>query len=253
MPDLDARSVAFAVVTVVVLFGTVYSVMNETYLDTSNPLLTHLPHPLHKSHYFANKSNILNVYFIKKAWAWTSVAFLLSWFTGPPNAKTKGRLLKWVVETAVWIVFTGWFFGPAVFERVILASGGECVLSLPSGDTISVPQEYCFTKTTISPTSHPDLFSAAFTLPSEWGAMPRLRRGHDMSGHIFLLTMSILFLADQLRPSFHAERWPTWHKWAVIANITLMAIWLFASYTTSVYFHSPFEKFTGYCLSHFSS
>jgi hypothetical protein len=26
----------------------------------------------------------------------------------------------------------------------------------------------------------------------------------------------------------------------------LVAVWLFAISTTSVYFHSPFEKFTGY-------
>ncbi|KAJ3477894.1 hypothetical protein NLJ89_g12395 [Agrocybe chaxingu] len=36
--------------------------------------------------------------------------------------------------------------------------------------------------------------------------------------------------------------------WAVAAQVALVGIWLFAIYTTSVYFHSPFEKFTGYVL-----
>ena len=67
----------------IVLFGTAYSVVYSTYLDTSNPLLTHLPHPLHKTHYFASKKNLLNVLFIKKLWGWTSAAFLALYFTSP--------------------------------------------------------------------------------------------------------------------------------------------------------------------------
>ena len=67
----------------IVVFGTAYSVLFGTYLDTSNPLLTHLPHPLSDTHYFASKKNFLNVYFIKKAWGWTSAVFLFSWFTTP--------------------------------------------------------------------------------------------------------------------------------------------------------------------------
>jgi len=64
--------------------------------------------------------------------------------------------------------------------------------------------------------------------------------------------MSILFLADQLHSSIRRGparvTWSYMHKWAVAANVTLIAIWLFASYTTSVYFHTVFEKFTGYLL-----
>jgi hypothetical protein len=132
---------------------------------------------------------------------------------------------------------------------VVLASGGLCVLSLPTGDIIDVPQEYCFAKSTLSPVSHPNLFTHSLLLPSEWHAIPRLRRGHDISGHIFLLTMSVLFLADHLKSSFRAKRCSLLHKWAVFANLALISIWLFGCYTTSVYFHSPFEKFTGFCAS----
>lgn len=32
----------------------------------------------------------------------------------------------------------------------------------------------------------------------------------------------------------------------VAAQISLIAIWLFATYTMAVYLHSPFEKVTGY-------
>ncbi|KAJ6594047.1 inositol phospholipid synthesis and fat-storage-inducing TM-domain-containing protein [Mycena capillaripes] len=241
---------AFYCVSAIVLGGTIYSVLFNTYLDTSNPLLTHLPHPLSKSHRWANKANPLNVYFIKKAWGWTSAAFLLAWSTGPPSTRTAARLTRWFTATAIWLVFTAWFFGPALLERIVLASGGECVLSLPSGEAISVPAEYCHAHTSVSPATHPTLFasSSSFVLPEGWGGMPRLRRGHDVSGHIFLLTLSILLLAQQLGPSFTLTRWSTPHTAAVCANVALIAIWLFASGTTSVYFHSPWEKITGYLL-----
>ncbi|KAJ7497440.1 inositol phospholipid synthesis and fat-storage-inducing TM-domain-containing protein [Mycena latifolia] len=245
--------IAFVALSSVVLLGTAYSVVYNTYLDTSNPLLTHLPHPLGKTHRWASKGNPLNVYFIKKAWAWTSAAFLLAWGTGPPSGRTAVRLGRWLAASAVWLVFTAWFFGPALFERIVLASGGECVLTLPDGTPLSLPAEYCHTRAPVSPDTHPALFAASQTaasvgLPSEWRATPRLRRGHDVSGHIFLLTLSILLLAQQLGPSFRLTRWSTPHTIAVCANLALISIWLFASGTTSVYFHSPGEKITGYLL-----
>ncbi|KAF9469958.1 Fat storage-inducing transmembrane protein [Collybia nuda] len=248
MPDV--RHAALIAISITVLAGTSYSVLNNTYLDTSNPLLTHLPHPLSNTHYYANKSNFLNVYFIKKAWAWTSAVFLFSWFTSPPNTRTMRRMLKWAVETGVWLMFTNWFFGPALLERVVLASGGECLVASPSGEVVTVPTEYCLSKSYISPSSHPTLFStfSPNSLPRDWNAIPRLRKGHDVSGHIFLLTMSVLFLADQLRYSAHSKKRSTWNNAAICANVFLIVVWLFATWTTSLYFHSPSEKVTGYLL-----
>jgi hypothetical protein len=239
---------ALGLISLVTLTGTFYSIANNTYMDTSNPLLTNLPHPLHKTHYFAAKSNVLNVYFIKNAWAWTSTAFIILWATSPPSKRTAERVAVWFVETAAWALFTSWFFGPAVFERIVVASGGECIVHIPTGDHFSVPMEYCFTKSTISPATHPSLFATTASLlpPANFHATPRLRKGHDVSGHIFLLTMSILFLVDQLRHSYHArEAWNTAHKVAIALNGLLIAAWLFASWTTSVYFHSPQEKLSG--------
>ncbi|KAF8070586.1 inositol phospholipid synthesis and fat-storage-inducing TM-domain-containing protein [Lyophyllum atratum] len=246
MPDL--RLVVFFLLVAIVASATVYSVVQNTYLDTSNPLLTHLPHPLGDTHYYANKANFLNVYFIKKAWAWTSAVFIFSWLTSPPTTRTTERAGKWVAETVMWLIFTSWFFGPALLERVILASGGECVLALPSGDPIIVPAEYCLTKLHLSPESHPQLFATSTFAAADWRAIPRLRRGHDISGHIFLLTMSTLFLADQLRYSFRLAQRSTLHTVAMVANVALIGIWLFATYTTSIYFHSPLEKVTGLLL-----
>jgi len=60
--------------------------------------------------------------------------------------------------------------------------------------------------------------------------------------------MSILFLADQFRSSLRIQKPSFLHKLAVNMNLILIGIWFLASLTTSVYFHSPFEKFTGYLL-----
>ncbi|KAF7968692.1 hypothetical protein HWV62_29702 [Athelia sp. TMB] len=254
MPDL--RKAAFVALSGVLIFGSAYSVIYNTYLDTSNPLLTSLPHPLSSTHYFANKANPLNTIFIKRAWGWTSGAFLLLYVTAPPNQpgahEDAGleRMYKWLAETGCWIVFTSWFFGPAVLERVIAYSGGECVLALPNGGVLPVPEQYCFAKSPLSPATHPALFASPLLGPGldSWKAVPRLRKGHDISGHVFLLTMCTLFLADQLRASFRrgSAPWPAAHKVAVGANFALMGIWLFSIYTTSIYFHTVFEKFTGY-------
>ena len=244
--------VALSTVGVVLLGGTIYSVLNSTYLDTSNPLLAHLPHPLQSSDYFANKSNPLNTIFIKKAWGWTSGAFALLYATSPARIRSSNRLLQYVAVTLAWLAFTGWFFGPPLIERVVVASGGQCVVAVPgSGEVINVPIEYCFTKSSLSPATHPTLFTSLttdFTTTTPWSARPRLRRGHDVSGHIFLLTMSVLFLADQIALSLRSTAlWTAAHNLAVTANGVLIAIWVFATYTTAIYFHTPFEKLTGFC------
>lgn len=248
----DLRYQTLLTITAILLLGTAYSVLYGTYLDTSNPLLTLLPHHLADTHHFASKSNPLNVYFIKKSWGWTSLVFLFSYLTSPPQIRTRERLSKFLFLTLVWVLFTSWFFGPALLDRFTVYSGGKCVYQLPDGKVETVPVEVCYAKSAISPETHQHLFREGATqsfmeLPEGWHTVPRLRRGHDLSGHIFLLTMATLLLADQLRASFKFRAW--WsglHMWAVAANIVLIGIWLLGTYTTSVYFHSPFEKFTGY-------
>ena len=245
----------------IVFVGTLYSVWADTYLDTSNPLLTHLPHPLHKTHYFASKTNIVNVLFTKRLWAWTSVAFLLLYHTSPNSIKLSQRLSKYTIETLVWFSFTAWFFGPSLFDRLTVSTGGECVLHLPSGALVSVPEHLCYDKSTVTYQKHPNLFAAPLVLPADsWSQVPRIRRGHDVSGHLFLLTMSILFLAEQVQTTFEHFRSPAartdyipWYHWlAVVFVIGVLGLAYFASWTTSVYFHSPTEKLSGFrkCPEH---
>lgn len=258
----DVRRIVLIALSTILLTGTIYSVFKDTYLDTSNPLLTHLPHKLAQTHYFASKKNPLNVYFIKKSWGWTTIVFLFSYLTSPPSIRTRDRIVKYVTLTVIWLLFTSWFFGPALIDRVTVFSGAECVYQTPTGDVRTAPIELCYSRTHITPGTHPSLFSdlevdsagigkdsaELLAMADGWRVLPRLRRGHDISGHVFMLTMAALFLADQLRASFSVPRrtWSDKHTWAVIVNVAMIGVWLLGCYTTSVYFHSPSEKFTGY-------
>lgn len=247
---------AFAALTALVLVGTVYSVTYNTYLDTSDPLLTNLPHRLHKTHYFSSKGNALNVLFSKRAWGWISAAFLGLYFTSPPALRYVERLYKFFAETLVWLLFTGWFFGPSLLARLTVSTGGECFVHLPSGAAVNVPENYCYSRSTVSPMTHPALFAASLAFPTDsWSQIPRLRRGHDVSGHVFLLTMGILFLSEQLhlsillrqQPSQSKQSYvPPYHPLAMVFAFLVVLVAYFAVWTTSVYFHTPLEKFSGF-------
>ncbi|KAG8813872.1 hypothetical protein FRC19_002130 [Serendipita sp. 401] len=265
----DYKRLSLALLAVSLTLGTLYSVVFETYLDTSDPILAHLPHPSHKDSYFARKSNVFNQLFVKKAWAWTSGAFgLLYWFS-PSEKRGYGglRLWRYTIATLVWMLFTTWFFGPALFERLMTYSGGECVIAVPpsplspgsivggtlggSPTIIKVPLEYCHTKSTITKSSHPQLFSSSLILPpDDFRGRPRLYKGHDVSGHIFLLTLAISFLTDQLTLSLLPKPRVITQTNAIAINLTLalLAIWWWMSIMTSVYFHSPREKLSGFAI-----
>ncbi|KAI4143638.1 MAG: hypothetical protein LQ340_006932, partial [Diploschistes diacapsis] len=95
-------------------------------------------HPPHLApSYFARKSNVFNLYFVKLAWAWYSGAFLLFLLahprTGPPLQRgfmlTRQRLqalARYAVATAWWCGVTQWFFGPPLIDRGFRLSGGRC-------------------------------------------------------------------------------------------------------------------------------
>jgi hypothetical protein len=74
--------------------------------------------------------------------------------------------------------------------------------------------------------------------------IPQLRRGHDVSGHVFLLTLSVLFLVDQLRQTRASA-----HLYAIGASGALVSLWVFSLWVTSVYFHAPSEKISGFSAS----
>jgi hypothetical protein len=244
MSVLDFRIAAFVVTAITVFHGTYYSLQNSTYLDTSDPFLTSQPHHLADTHTFASKRSLLNVVFLKWSWAWTTLAFLFL-LTSSPVKRTR-RLLQWAFASGAWFILTSWFFGPSLLARLIAASGGECGLHI-GGAFVPISQIYCSTRIPVSRSTHPELFPVVFegieALSSD-PLIPRLRRGHDVSGHVFLLTLSVLFLADQLRQTRTSA-----HRYAIAASGALVSLWVFSLWVTSVYFHAPSEKISGFSAS----
>jgi len=182
---------------------------------------------------------------------------------------------EWAIATAIWSLFTMWFFGPGLFQRFVALTGGQCVVVLPpSPDAMSsiatVPVEFCQLGQPVSPITHPALFASGLlasrlsdthSLDPKWHAIPKLYSGHDISGHIFLLTMSIFFLAEQIAislpvvypsldpvPGTVQQRGSELHKIVVKASMALLAIWFLMSLTTAVYFHTAFEKISGFVV-----
>lgn len=244
MAILDIRFVALIVTAVAVAHGTYYSLQNSTYLDTSDPILTSQPHPLAKTHILASKRSLLNVVFLKWSWAWTTAAFLPLLFTSP--VRRTRRLLQWAFASVAWFILTSWFFGPSLFTRLTAASGGECVLHI--GETfVPIPQTYCLTSVPVARATHPELFPVVFEgaeAQANDPLIPRLRRGHDVSGHIYLLTLCVLFLADQLRQTRTSA-----HRYAIGIGGAILLLWVFSLWVTGAYFHAPSEKISGFSAS----
>ena len=272
-----------------VTLGTIYSLVYGTALDTSNPAFHDTIRPDGQTSYFAQKSNVFNVYFVKMAWGWTSVAFFGVFLTSPPSIhRPTRRTARWVVTTFVWTAFAAWFFGPSLFNRINSLSGAKCLVRLPDVDPsadparsfVIVSSEYCQRQTPLTPSSHPsfftehpDLINALAGAAAVAGGpvletlklKPRLYHGHDVSGHLFLLTLSILFLVDQLTPSLKLlypsifspsrappsdrkskERTSPLHILSVGFAVALNALWVLMCLTTSVYFHTVGEKVSGF-------
>lgn len=267
------NTAALAVLASIVAVGTLLSIKNDSFLDTSNPFISQLPHPHQGKSYFASKKTILNRVFVKYAWGWTSAVFWAIWLAADENevkggVKTLDQAGKWLSTSLVWGAFASWFFGPSLFNRIISITGGECVVYVPApqgpsgapgvqaphASVIAVPIEFCTTKTIVTPDSHPALF--AHPPLADWLAnnlgfdpaykiIPKLTRGHDISGHTFLLTLSALFLVDALVKAARGKS-TTGALATQAAGWALVGLWTTMLWATAVYFHTWQEKASGF-------
>jgi Inositol phospholipid synthesis and fat-storage-inducing TM len=132
--------------------------------------------------YFAGKHNIINQYFVKIGWFWTTLAFaLLQLVTNPPTSNKPRHyiqsLTRYALITLSWFLTTQWLFGPPLIDRSFTITGGHCELpsskpSLEGGVDITT-------------------FTSGIACKMHGG---RWRGGHDISGHIFMLVLSSAFL-----------------------------------------------------------
>lgn len=253
----------------------------STQLGPLPPTIALPPH--HALNYWANRKNIVNRIFVKKAWLWTTAAWLAQLFflrlaAATPRLKKEDArsgqatitspvsisVLRYMVATGAWLLFANWFFGPPLAERILTATGAVCVPSSNAG-LGKVEEMYCRTRTPLSSTSHPALFSgsgAAKSIRAAW------RGGHDISGHTFIMVLSSLLLLEDIAPYLaallnnssigrvvfgdakvdhraKAVMGEQKAKLAVAASMALIGLWSWMLLNTAIYFHTPQEKVSG--------
>lgn len=180
------EAAALLLYPILLTFGTLFSLLspqvrNAPYIPA---LQAHSQDPSLSPSYFARKSNVFNVFFVKRGWAWVSLAFFVFLFTHPAvrgaQQKTRG-LIRWGLVTTWWVLVTQWCFGPALIDRSFLFTGGKCDIAearLEAGAGFSGK----------------DIFTAVAckTAGGKW------RGGHDISGHVFLLVLGSYFLLQEV-------------------------------------------------------
>ncbi|KAK0879695.1 hypothetical protein LTR87_006497 [Friedmanniomyces endolithicus] len=267
------ESLLIAIYPTTLLLGSVFSTLHPaTRAATYNPVSQSYD-PADAPSYFAKKSNLFNVYFVKIGWVWITLAFFLFVFThsslGPPlrPALTKRRLqaiLRYACITAVWIAVTQWFFGPPIIDRGFRWTGGKC--ELVYDDSFAARAE----KADMSDAEKVFTHAACKTIGGQW------KGGHDISGHVFLLILGSATLWLELLPAMlrmeglrEARRILTsdglvrsaafetddnaggnmkvpeeTHIGVKVALVVAgMSWWMLLM--TAAYFHTWFEKFTG--------
>lgn len=138
----------------------------------------------------------------------------------PSNVVVKA-LVRWGLATLYWWLISQWFFGPGLFDRVFVMTGGTC------------------------------------SIDGHWSQYHCRRQGGnwaggvDISGHMFLLTHAWLFLMEELSLFLNVpEAWTALQnrrtaKYAVWGILALTGIWWWMLLMTSVYYHHLTEKLTG--------
>lgn len=140
--------------------------------------------------------------------------FSLAWWTLllHNSSRLNKHAQKYAVATICWLVYTVWFFGLSIFERLNVFMGGHCEVS---GQRAQVPMYLCYR-----------------TLDARWVD------AFDASGHLFFLSLCSLIL---LREVLNRDG-PKPVRWGVLA---LIGIWYLMYNVTCVFFHTMAEKVVG--------
>lgn len=210
--------------------------------------------------YYNDKGNVFNQVFVKKGWGWTTLVITIFYAIRVVKSERKvplvvGAILRWLVATFWWVLFTQWCFGLPIMDKVFLWTGGKCaniagdrIASLAFVQLVSqLVEEAFYESTQISS-------STCRRLRGTWEG------GHDPLGHVFLLVHSSLYLFHEIQTS-----WPGWlnlmarlrssrARGGVVATVLdtpslvvvwLLAMWWFMLLMTNMYFHSLAEKIMG--------
>ncbi|KFH73070.1 hypothetical protein MVEG_00295 [Podila verticillata NRRL 6337] len=140
---------------------------------------------------------------------------------GRPSYVILKALVRWGLATLYWWLISQWFFGPSIFDRVFVLTGGFCSVDGHWS------QYHCRRNSGL------------------WSG------GVDISGHMFLLTHAWLFLMEELSVFLNdPQAWANLQdrrgaRYAVYTVAALCSLWWWMLLMTSVYYHHLTEKLTG--------
>ncbi|KAJ9608508.1 hypothetical protein H2200_007496 [Cladophialophora chaetospira] len=256
----------------ILALGSLFSILSPIASPPSEPLTagiaSHLNAPsLQTPNYFAGKRNLVNTYFVKLGWFWTTLAFTLLQTTTRPSNAQKHYIqtgLRYALVTFSWFLTTQWFFGPALIDRSFTITGGHCE---PQLETTTGPKDAV----------EMSRLNSGIACKAAGGSW---RGGYDISGHVFMLVLSSAFLLYELhiadRDSSHPsvspqaaarlahdmteeERkavggWETeiqakiriWSRYFVYAVVGL-DFWMLMM--TAIWFHTWLEKLAGLLIA----
>ncbi|KAL0777492.1 hypothetical protein CaCOL14_007010 [Colletotrichum acutatum] len=255
------ETIVLAAFPVILFFGTVFSLLSPDVRSSEYDPAAQAHVQDSAPSYFARKSNLFNVIFVKRGWFWITAAFFGFILTHPATAQATARVqgtLRWALITTWWFFVTQWFFGPALIDRGFRWTGGKCEIieekvEMGEGDAKEV-----------------------FTAVACKASGGRWRGGHDISGHVFLLVLGTGFLLSEVgwvvmrwRGSRREERSVVMTDGATktatveaqglkgepvpgdalglggkfAAAIIALSSWMLLM--TAIYFHTWFEKVTG--------
>ena len=183
----------------------------------------------HSSSYFAHSHNIFNLVFVKNGWAWTSLVFAAHIIRLPVSTQRQRQAVtRWALATLLWLLVTQWAFGAPLTDRTMIWSGGVCQLAEDSiGRTDGLTEQV-----------------ALLTNKACKEANGRWKGGHDLSGHVFILSHSSLFIWYEILPLLLEES-PLMSDQVSFFAYGLLAGWWWMLLMTAAYFHTWKEKLTG--------
>ncbi|KAG0671675.1 Autophagy protein 22 [Pichia californica] len=148
--------------------------------------------------YFTSGGNLINKYFVKQGWFWTLVTYFNMVYNGIQKRIIQKKtilisVLRVLLITLGWLLFTQWCFGPPLMDRIFLLTGGHC--SNVQQSSIPTSLEKLFQRVSLNSEDISNIFnsncissSSCRRLKGSWEG------GHDPSGHVFLLTLSCCLL-----------------------------------------------------------
>jgi hypothetical protein len=256
----------FLIYPVILLLGSAYSNFAPTTRHATYNATSQSYDPASAPSYFAKKSNIFNIYFVKIGWLWATASFGLLVTTHPsfrtasqaPRRLTQA-LMRYATITTIWIFMTQWFFGPAIIDRSFRWTGGQCALI--QSDSLEAQQEKAEMGNAELAFSH----AACKAIGGAWTG------GHDISGHVFLLILCSVMLWQEFLPLIFKseERVVVGEQGRVVRmevkaeekvegqglgvgvqfalGVVALSLWMLLM--TAVYFHTWFEKLTGFLVA----